>query len=364
MFHRQTVFFVACALPLLFAHQLAPNMARELDFWLIWLMAMVLIGLPVLFAEFALSARSAQAPWLGMQKLTREADASVLWRIFAVLSVVLCVMVAANITARISSGFYVHFSDFAQSTHIPNFAISAGLMLVVLILSVLKSRLLPIGLLLIAVGALFSLFDGGFGNMISIPVMTKISLSEWSRAVVLALVSVGIGMGLYWFGSTTNAPQLVQSKKSLTGMILPIWLTQLIFGSLALLLGSAMVTPVSFAASSIGAIFMASFLLSYAGGQLISRFGMVMGGLILLVLSLVFGLLPLSVIVMALSVFGLVSVLVLAIFVGFVMKISHLRKTLNFHSEARYNLWRMLIRIVVPASLIFAFIGLVMQWLA
>lgn len=364
MFHRQMVFFVACALPLLFAQQLAPNMARELDFWLVWLIAMTLIGLPILFVEFALSARSATSPWQGMQKLTREADASVVWRIFAGLSVVLSVMIAANITARVAQGVQAHFPQFDQSINVPSFGLSVGLMVIVLILSLLKSRLLPMALALILIGSLISLFDGGLTSGVSIPVMTELSLGEWGRAVLLALLSVGVGTGLYWFGSSGTAPELVQSKKSLAGMILPIWLTQLIFGSLALLAASAMVTPLSFAVSGVGMIFLAAFLLFYAGGQLMSRFGMVMGGVILLVLGVAFGLLPSSVLIVALSVLGLVSVLVLAVFAGFVMKISHLRKTLNFGSEARYNLWRVLVRIVVPLAIVAALIGLVMEWLA
>ena len=113
MLHRYTVFFVACALPLLFIGQVAPNMARELDFWLLWVAAMALVGLPVLFAEFALSARSADMPWQGMQKLTREADASIAWRGFALLSVVVAILISGVLLWVLPLSFHQRFSHLA-----------------------------------------------------------------------------------------------------------------------------------------------------------------------------------------------------------------------------------------------------------
>lgn len=363
MLHRQTVFLVACALPLLFAQQFAPNMARELDFWIMWLVAMTLVGLPVLFVEFALSARSRQNPWLGMQTLTREADASVGWRVFAALSVLIAILIATNITARVAEGFYAYMPELANSLSIPSIGIGAGLAVVVLILSLLHARLLVVGLLLILAGSAISLFDGGMDSAVSVPVLTEVTLGEWGRAVLLALLSVGVGTGLYWFGGVSMTMQAVNNKKSLSGMILPIWLTQLIFGALAILAGSAMVTPTSFIVASIGMLLVAGFLLSYAGSQLIDRFGMMIGGAALLVLAVLFGLLPVSVLYVLVAVLSLLAVLVLAIFAGFAMKISHLRKTLNFQSEARYNIWRILVRIVVPVALFVALVGLVLEWL-
>lgn len=364
MFQGKAVFFVACALPLLFAQQLAPNMARELDFWIIWLVAMSMVGLPVLFAEFALSARSRQNPWLGMQTLTREADASVGWRVFAGLSVLIAILIAANITARVATGFYAYMPELANGLSIPSVGIGAGLAVVVLILSLLHARLLVVGLLLVLAGSAISLFDGGLDSGVSVPVLTEVMLGEWGRAVLLALLSVGVGTGLYWFGGVAMTMQAIHNKKSLSGMILPIWLTQLIFGALAILAGSAMVTPTSFIVASIGMLLIAGFLLSYAGSQLVDRFGMMIGSVILLVLAVLFGLLPVGVLYVLLAVLSLLAVLVLAIFAGFVMKISHLRKTFNFKSESRYNVWRVLVRIVVPVALLVALVGLVLEWLA
>ncbi len=361
MFYRYGVFFVACALPLLFIGQLAPSMAHELDFWLLWLVAMTLVGLPVLFAEFALSARSGTAPWQGMQKLTREADAKMIWRVFAGLSVLVCMLIAASITARVGAGMLVHLPQVKLP--VPSIGLSAGLMVVVLILTLLKGRLLPVGLAIVILGALVSLFDGGLTSGVTVPVMTDVSLSEWGRAVSLALLSVGVGTGLYWFGSTGATSVIYQHKKSLTGFIFPVWLTQIIFGSFALLAGSAFVTPTSFLLSALGMLLVASFLGYYAISQLIVRFGLLMGAGLGVVGLLAFSVIPAKVVLVLLVVLSLIAVLTLAVFSGFVMKISHLRKTFNFKSEGRYNIWRILVRILVPLALILALVGWVMEWL-
>ena len=359
MLHRYTVFFVACALPLLFIGQVAPNMARELDFWLLWVAAMALVGLPVLFAEFALSARSADMPWQGMQKLTREADASIAWRGFALLSVVVAILISANISGRIALGAAAQFPSAFQSSGIPMAGIAAGLSVIAVILSLLKTRLLFVGVLLILLGSLLSLFD----SSVSVPVMTEVSLGEWSRAVILALLCVGVGTGLYWFGGMATAPSVMQTKKSLAGYILPVWMTQLIFGSLAILAGSSMVTIPSFVVTSLGMLLISAFLLHYASVQLMARFGIVAAAVVL-VLAILFSIVPVQMTLIVIICLSLAAVLMLSIFSGFVMKISHLRKTLNLSSEMRYNFWRVLVRIVVPIAIIIAVVGLVIEWLA
>lgn len=361
MFGRYTVFFVACALPLLLIGQIAPSMAHELDFWLMWVIAMSLVGLPILFAEFALSARSGSTPWQGMQKLTREADASIVWRVFAGLSVLVSLLMAASITMRISVGVTMHLPQLQLP--MPMMGLSAMLMVVVLILSLLKARLLPVGLLLIVVGALVSLFDGGLGSGVSMPVMTTMSLTEWAKAASLALLCVGVGTGLYWFSGVGATTQIFHHKKPLAGFIVPIWFTQLIAGSFALLAGSAFVTPTSFAVSSLGMLLVAAFLIHYATLQLIFRLGLLKGALSAAVFTLLLSILPNVFITILLIVISLLAVGVLAVFSGFVMKISHLRKTLNFKSEGRYNIWRILVRIVVPLALILTLIGWVLEWL-
>jgi len=66
----------------------------------------------------------------------------------------------------------------------------------------------------------------------------------------------------------------------------------------------------------------------------------------------------------AASVLGLLVCLVYALFSGWAMKISHLRKALGFDSEALYNLWRVAMRIMIPLSIVLALIGLIMHGLS
>lgn len=356
---RYIVFFIAGVFPLLFVGQFAPNMAEQLDFWLLWLIAMVLVGLPILLTESALSARSAQLPWIGMQKLTREADASLLWRVFALLSVFLSVIAAGSLISKISLGVFAHYPQLANDLDIPKIALAAGLTTVALILSLLKTRLLFVGSLLMMVGAMIALID----SSVAMPLLTEISLNEWAKAVVLALFSVGLGVGLYWFAGFSSSSVFMHSKKSLAAYILPIWLIQVLFGSFALLSSTALINPWSFAVSGLGMLLMAAFLFYYAGIQLVARFGLLYGVLALIILALAASMLPNEWLLKILMLSGLLSVLALSVFAGFIMKISHLRKTLNFQNEFRYNIWRVMVRIIVPLVVVVAMGGLVIEWL-
>ena len=51
---------------------------------------------------------------------------------------------------------------------------------------------------------------------------------------------------------------------------------------------------------------------------------------------------------------GLAVCLIYALFAGWIMKISHLRKAMNFSNEAFYNIWRIAVRIALPIAIIAA----------
>ena len=75
----------------------------EIDFWLLWLLAMIVVSLPVVYAEVALAYRSVDAPLAGMQKLTREADASPVWRSFGWLAALVSFVIAALVVSGVST---------------------------------------------------------------------------------------------------------------------------------------------------------------------------------------------------------------------------------------------------------------------
>lgn len=379
MMVRYASYFMAALLPLLLFRWFAPASIGEIDFWLLWLLAMVLVSLPVVYAEIALAYRSVDAPLAGMQKLTREADVSPLWRSFGWLAAIVAIIIAALVISGAGSGILSALAAIDSAPNIPSFAVAGGLMVIAVLLSLLGVTPLPIGLGLMVVGLVMGLASG-------LPqvafAMTNVSLSEWARAVALALVSVGAGTGLYWFGqhlidrqtttavgadnrsaARTSASNAVTYRA--TKLVLPVWILQLIVGGVALFISGLVLPPIGQLLYWIGVLFVASYLLHYSAQQLAHKFGLAVS----LVITLIVGLLlviaiPANWLLGLLVVISSIAVLLLSIFAGWRMKISHLRKSLNFSSEASYNLWRVAIRLIVPLALILALLGWVMQWLS
>lgn len=380
MMIRYASYFIAALLPLLLFRWFAPASVGEIDFWLLWLLAMVLVSLPVVYAEIALAYRSVDAPLAGMQKLTREADASPIWRSFGWLAALVSILIAALVISGASTGILAALTELNSAPAIPDFAIAAGLMVIAVLLSLLGVVPLPIGLGLMVIGLLLGVANG-LPNIDF--AMTDISLNEWARAVALALVSVGAGTGLYWFGQnlvtnqvTTavdtdniNAQKPARSRATseyrATKLVLPIWILQLIVGVVALSISGMALPPIGQLSYWIGVLFVASYLLHYSTQQLAHKFGLLVSLVLTFVLALLLVvIIPTVWLVGLLVIISSIAVLLLSIFAGWQMKISHLRKSLNFGNEAFYNLWRIAIRLIVPLALLLALIGWVMQWLS
>ena len=377
MMIRYASYFIAVLLPLLLFRWFAPASIGEIDFWLLWLLAMVLVALPVVYAEIALAYRSVEGPLAGMQKLTRESDASPIWRSFGWLAALVSIVIAALMISGASTGILNALTELNSTPDVPSFAVAAGLMVITILLSLLGVAPLPIGLGLMVVGLVLGLANG-------VPnidfAMTDISLSEWARAVALALVSVGAGTGLYWFGQHLVSKQTVTAVEAdnlqtrskaatrnyrATKSVLPIWVLQLLVGGAALFISGMSLPPIGQLLYWAGVLFVASYLLHYSTQQLTHKFGLLISVLITFVLALLLVVaIPTTWLVGILVIVSSIAVLLLSIFAGWQMKISHLRKSLNFSNEAFYNLWRVAIRLVVPLALLLALIGWVMQWLS
>ena len=380
MMIRYASYFVAALLPLLLFRWFAPASIGEIDFWLLWLLAMVLVSLPVIYAEIALAYRSAEAPLAGMQKLTREADASSLWRGFGWLAALVSIIIAALVISGASTGILTALTELNSAPEIPSFAIAAGLMVIAALLSLLGVTPLPIGLGLMVIGLFFGVANG-LPNVTF--AMTNVSLSEWARAVALALVSVGAGTGLYWFGQNLVSKQAVTAvgidnhnaqtsshtdsakEYRATKLVLPIWILQLLVGVVALFTSGMVLPPIGQLLYWVGVLFVASYLLHYSTQQLTHKFGLLISLVMTAVIAIVLVVaIPTIWLVGMLIVISTIAVLLLSVFAGWQMKISHLRKSLNFGNEAFYNLWRIAIRLIVPVALLLALIGWGMQWLS
>ncbi|MGE6474795.1 hypothetical protein [Psychrobacter sp. NPDC078631] len=377
MMIRYASYFIAALLPLLLFRWFAPASIGEIDFWLLWLLAMVLVALPVVYAEIALAYRSVEGPLAGMQKLTREADVSPIWRSFGWLAALVSIVIAALVISGASTGILSALTELNSVPDVPSFAVAAGLMVIAVLLSLLGIAPLPIGLGLMVIGLLLGFANGvpnaGFA-------MTDVSLTEWARAVALALVSVGAGTGLYWFGQNLVSKQTVtaveannqQAKNRVatreyraTKLVLPIWVLQLLIGVVALFTSGMSLPPIGQLLYWGGVLFVASYLLHYSTQQLTHKFGLMVSLIITFAVALLLVVaIPTAWLVGILVIISSIAVLLLSVFAGWQMKISHLRKSLNFSNEAVYNLWRVAIRLVVPLALLLALIGWVMQWLS
>ncbi|WP_114701247.1 hypothetical protein [Psychrobacter proteolyticus] len=377
MMIRYASYFISALLPLLLFRWFAPASIGEIDFWLLWLLAMVLVALPVVYAEIALAYRSVEGPLAGMQKLTREADVSPIWRSFGWLAALVSIVIAALVISGASTGILSALTELNSVPDVPSFAVAAGLMVIALLLSLLGVTPLPIGLGLIVIGLLLGFANGvpnaGFA-------MTDVSLTEWARAVALALVSVGAGTGLYWFGQNLVSKQTVTAVEAnnqqvknraatreyrATKLVLPIWVLQLLIGVVALFTSGMSLPPIGQLLYWGGVLFVASYLLHYSTQQLTHKFGLLVSLIITFAVALLLVVaIPAAWLVGILVIISSIAVLLLSVFAGWQMKISHLRKSLNFSNEAVYNLWRVAIRLVVPLALLLALIGWVMQWLS
>lgn len=337
---RLAPFALSAILPLFLFSWFVPTGMLQLDLLALWGIAMVLIGLPMLFLELALAKRSQKTVWQGMQVLTREADAKTHWRSFSYLGVLVAFVLSAGLVKFGADGL----AKLPALAHIPTYAMSFVLSFVALILGFLKGRLLLVGAIFVLLGALLSLVLGGVGTI----GISNVSVNDWAVAITLALASVGVGTGLYWFLAGQN------SQKSITAQALPIWAVQWVAGVLSLAVHSFGFGETGQLVSVAGVVLVAGFFVYVGASQLIGRFGLITGLMMSVIGILALSAVPSVAFGWVFLVVGLLSALVLAIFAGYVMKISHLRKTLQFKSELSYNLWRIAVRWLVPVAIVFA----------
>ena len=329
---------------------LAPSLGlqldRQLDFWLLWMGTMILLALPIIYLEIALAKRSKTTALNALSRLTRDADASQRWRLVGWLSVVFTAFLAGGLLSNIANmtASYVQLPVQSSVLFVICAVIAVGLSFI--------AR--PILVLLTAIGVIASLISSHvLGNQVPAWQMTPIEFKEWGNATILALVASGLGLGLYWQTNLSVTAQHDAASKA----TLPVWIAQLIavvaFGYFAV---SAQVPAYTILLS---AIFAAALLLQLAKEQLQQRQVALLIQFVVLLAGLFVWAIPhiTAVLNSVLMLCGLIICLIYAIFAGWVMKISHLRKALNFSGEGFYNLWRIAVRIVLPVSIILAIVS-------
>ncbi|MEG2637592.1 MAG: hypothetical protein RSA09_13940, partial [Acinetobacter sp.] len=132
---------------------LAPSLGiqidRQIDFWILWLVSMLILALPIAYLEVALAKRSKTTALNALSSFTRDADASQSWRIVGWLAVVFIPFLAGGILFNISQSA-VQIAQIPVATNI----LFAGAAIVALALSFIPRQIL-IGLT--AVGVVLSL---------------------------------------------------------------------------------------------------------------------------------------------------------------------------------------------------------------
>ena len=333
---------------------LAPSLGlqfdRQIDFWLLWLGTMIFLALPLVFLEIALAKRSKTSALNALSSLTRDADASQKWRVVGWLSAIFIPFLAGGIVHNISQ---VAVKSAELSTQVN--LIFIGGAIVAFGLSFIARQWL---VLLTAVSVIASLILANvMGTHEYAWKVTPVEFKEWGNATILALVASGLGLGLYWQSNVATQTQTdAASKRSL-----PIWIAQLLavvaFGYFVV---SAQVPAYTILVAAIAA---AALLINMVKEQFAQRQVATPIQYVLLLVALLVWAVPNLAMILnpLLMLWGLVICLIYAIFVGWIMKISHLRKAMNFSSEVFYNIWRIAVRIVLPLSIVVAIISFLGQ---
>nr|WP_298892327.1 hypothetical protein [uncultured Acinetobacter sp.] len=348
---------LAFCLSFLFSVTLAPTLGliayQQYDFLVLWLVTMLVLALPALYMEVGLAKRAKSAPLQGLMQLTRDADVSTKWRTVSWLAVVIVPLFA---------GAMIHYANSAVMSQLTLQSNTMGLnpsiaILVLAIVAVALSMLPRLILLAVSSLAVIAFIVLGMLAQQGTWQWTGVSFAEWAKVVTLTLVTGGLGLGVYWQSATQNIQANNAEKASITPVVLAIWVAQAI-GLLAMLWANQSATMTQSIVLLVGALSLSAYLLQLIRAQLIQRqIALPIQALILLIPILIWALPISNVLYPILIALGLVLCLAYAIFAGWLMKISHLRKSLNFKNEMSYNLWRILIRIVVPVSIVVAMIA-------
>lgn len=325
---------------------------RQIDFWLLWLFTMAILALPICYLEVALAKRSKTTALNALSHLTRDAEASQKWRIVGWLAVIFIPFLSGGMLTNASQLLTVYaLPDIASNM------LFLGLALVSLIISFIPRQIIVV---LTAIAVIASLvFAHLFGVALPEWKATSLVFAEWGNATILALVASGLGLGLYWQSSLAT----VKSEDVATKTALPIWIAQLLavvaFGFFAI---QAQIPAHVFV---IAVVMTSALLLQMAREQLAQRqISPVLQWMILLVTLFVWAIPNVNVIFNHVIVlWGLVICLIYTIFAGWIMKISHLRKSMNFSSEAFYNIWRIAVRIILPLAIILAIVAYLGQFI-
>jgi hypothetical protein len=307
---------------------------------LAWLACMLLLALPVSFLEFALVRRTRQWPLQGIAQITRDTDVRTTWRAVVPLGLAL-LAVLAGLSAGATADFVPVEPDWLTD--------AAPWLLLLPALGMAwagTGRFLGVGGLLAVAAVMTALALGGGSWTPGLP-----DADGWRYAVLMALLTGGGGYSA-WLALRRTADD------GAAAAVLPFWGLQLLSGVLMLLTGDLRHQPAA-CVYAVPALFTVALMLEILMQQGVAR-GRSKPVALGMSAAAVAGITVLAAVPTFLTVVQMVAVLpvlALAVFVGWVMKISHVRKALNLPSEGVYNLWRVAVRLLVPLACLWVIAG-------
>ncbi len=346
----------------------------------------VLLTLPLRLAELALGRRAQKGLVEGMATLTREADAHRLFRLWSWFSLVALALAfgLSSLNTAWSLSFLLHLATTTQP-HLLDFSLVAlrwqllpGLLVALTIGTILAERRwaglrnvvrTTAGLALLCL--LLLLISGAHWPLDNPHRLTE--GTTWTLALRDALLLGAGGFGV-WYSAGACTPR---SSSLLTPALYALPLTLLAIGSLMPVFNPTLPLTVTSPAQTL----LLSIPRSLSYGSVMTNlcwhgFCAITGLMAMiacleplqqvlldkhcsarksLFFALVAGLVGISLFLIPftgqlLNVIIILLAMLLSVFCGWAMKISHLRKTLQLPDEWRYNLWRIAVRIAIPIA--------------
>lgn len=334
--------------------------------WSQGLMGALLVGLPLLLAEQAMAVRAKLPGIAGMQHLTREADAVRGWRFLAYaslgLSVVISVIFALVSGLLLTQSLQTLWLPLAASALPAGAALWPVLTLLALLLALGRSiRTAPMWLWLLVALILLALLGLQIANHQTISLVTDLGIMTGLPNMGTSNASLLAGALVAGGGMSAAATLRLQHGEFKSAFALPAMAMLFVIGVVALhhdgscvaatLLG-VVVAQLALSASLAPALVEARQrnLPAFAAPLVV----IIPVTLLAEALWLWGDVGTLNLLVQAVAVVLALNLLVLSIYAGWIMKISHLRKAVNLPSEALYNLLRIALRWLAPITLLVA----------
>ena len=319
--------------------------ALHLSFVPVWLLFMTIVALPLIFIEATIVRRTQQLPLQALVPMTRDADAKTAWRLLPWLAGLVLILLIGY-SAQYPKQYIASWTQQAVLKE------SISYLLVFFAVGfawVGMRRLLKYVGILVPIALVVNGLTAKYHFQIQL-----LTTEQWQMVATATVLSSVMTLGIYSWLMLVQSPTTHASRS-----VLPLWFTQTIIGSMVLIIGQTS-GQLYIASYMFCAIFAVAILVDVLAAQLQLRAiqkPIAFGGVLLLGVVSSY-LAEYKVFDVVLNSLNLVTVILYCIFIGWIMKISHVRKALNFSHEGIYNLWRVAIRLVVPLTSVWLLISL------